>query len=256
MNDKYSLVFLQDTHLDTMPADGGWTPIISTAAKAALKFCEWFQPDETVIGGDFIDFPELARQDEWNRLKREGKRLKYEIDFANQILDKVDKFTRKKKVFMIGNHDARLARFIAENPQLEGMIGLKADLRLEQRGYEVIEENKVYTVGHTNFIHGWYWNLHHSKKTVIEMGDNIFYGHAHDVQAFTKVNHASQPLIGYSLGCLCDLDPEWRKARPNRWVNGFGVFYFFSNGNFTFYNPIIIDGKFIWCGQIFDGNKE
>ena len=255
MNNGYSLVFLEDLHLDTTPTEDGWKPIISNAAKAALKFCDWFQPDETVIGGDFIDFPELAKQDQKDLRKREGKRLVHDLALGNQILDRIDKFTRKKVVFEIGNHDNRLDIFLAENPKLEGLVSLEINLKFKERGYEVIPFNHVYHVGHARFIHGWYYNLHHSKKTVIEMGDNIFYGHSHDVQSFTKVNHARQPLIGHSMGCLCDLDPEWRKGRPNRWVNGFGVFYFFRDGGFTFYNPIIVGGRFIWDGKIFDGGK-
>jgi len=34
------------------------------------------------------------------------------------------------------------------------------------------------------------------------------------------------------------------------------VSYFFPNGNFTFYNPIIIDGRFIWNGKIYDGGEK
>ena len=68
MNDKYSLVVLPDVHLDTRPTENGWEPLISPAAEAVLRFCEWFQPDETIIEGDFIDFPELAKQDQRDRL--------------------------------------------------------------------------------------------------------------------------------------------------------------------------------------------
>ena len=253
--DGYKLVYLPDIHADTKPTEHGWSPILSNAAKACFNFCDYFKPDETVIGGDFIDFPELATQDPWNKISREGKRLIHDLTFGNQLLDKIDKFTKGKKVFMIGNHDARLAKYIAEHPELEGMVSLKHSLRLKERGYEVIEENRAYKVGHARYLHGWYFNLHHSKKTVTEMGDNVFYGHTHDVQAFTKINYEQMPIIGHSMGTLGDLDPEWRRGRPSRWVNAFGIFYFFKNGNFTFYNPIIINGKFMWEGKIFDGGK-
>jgi hypothetical protein len=220
-----------------------WKPVVSPALWTALRFCRDFKPDTTIIGGDFLDFPKLCKAEEKNRLKQEGQRLAHDFELGNQVLDEIDGFS-KEKVFLIGNHDARLQKFIEEYPELEGLISLEGNLRLKERGYTVIPENKAYKMGHARFIHGWYFGMHHAKKTVNEMGDNVFYGHVHDVQAHTKANYDQMPLIGYSMGCLCDLDPEWRRGRPNRWVNGFGVFYFSSDGAFTFYNPIIIKGGF------------
>lgn len=255
MKDGYKLVFLPDMHLITIPTTRGWKPWASKAMWAALNFCKYFRPDETIIGGDFIDFNYIKKHDPQNRLIREKFRLVHDFAFGNQILDIVDKFTKQKKVFIMGNHDQRLATYVAEHPELKGLVSLSYSLKLEKRQYEIVEENKAYKVGHARFIHGWYYNLHHAKKTVTEMGDNVFYGHVHDVQAFTKVNYENKPIMGHSVGTLGDLDPEWRKGRPNRWVNGFGVFYFSSNGNFTFYNPIVIEGKFWWNGKLFGGNK-
>jgi len=255
MQDGYKLMFLVDMHLKTLPTRNGWEADVSPALWAVLEFGKYFKPDETVLGGDFMEFNIISKYETDDFIKREGRRLRHDFELGNQILDKIDSFTKGKKVFIVGNHDARLATWIASHPQIEGLISLGYNLKLEERGYKIIPEGKLYSVGHANFGHGWYWNLHHAKKTVLEVGDNIFYGHVHDVQQFTKFNYKQRPIIASSVGCLCDLDPEWRKGRPNRWVNGFGVLYFFKNGNFTFYNPIIIDGKFIWNGKVFKGEK-
>jgi len=252
------VVALFDMHIKTTPTDRfkcGWKPDLSKALYACLKFCHYFKPDETILGGDEIDLPEISRHTERKKLEREKLRLNHTYECANQILDEVDKFTGDKKIYLIGNHEAWLDDYENEHPEIEGLVGIDKCMHLTERGYTIIPENKAYQIGHARFIHGWYYNLHHAKKTVNEMGDNVFYGHVHDVQSHTKANYEQKPIIGHSCGCLCDLDPIWRKGRPNRWVNGFGVFYFLPNGNFTFYNPIIIDGKFIWNGQLFDGGK-
>jgi hypothetical protein len=206
-----------------------------------------------MLGGDIVDLPEISKHTERKKLTREGLRLSHTFDIGNWFLDEVDKFTQGEKVFIKGNHEMWLDLWMEENPSLKGMLGIEKNLRLKERGYKIIEENKAYKLGHARFIHGWYYTMHHAKKTVNEMGDNVFYGHVHDLQSHTKANYEQKPIIGHSVGCLCDLDPIWRKGRPNRWVNGFGVFYFLPNGNFTFYNPIIIDGKFIWCGKLYGG---
>jgi len=255
----HTAVALFDMHIRTHPTDlkkCGWEPRISKALLAALKFCDDFKPDRTILGGDILDLPEISRFTERKKIQRERLRLNHTFDCVNQILDRVDKFTKKKVFYLKGNHEAWLDMWIEENPALQGLISLEKNLRLHERNYKVIPENKVLKIGHARFIHGWFYNVHHSKKTVNAMGDNVFYGHTHDVQSYTKAHYQQKPIIGRSIGSLCDLDPIWRKGRPNRWVNGFGVSYFFPNGNFTFYNPIIIDGRFIWNGKIYDGGDK
>ena len=251
-------VFLPDIHAKTKPTDTvacGWRPDVSKALWASLKFCDDFKPDVTILGGDTVDLPEISRHTERKKITREKLRLNHTFEFTNKILDRVDRFTQTEVVYLEGNHEAWLRMWIEENPALDGLISIEQNLHLKQRGYKFIPENKAYKLGHARFIHGWYFSMHHSKKTVNEMGENVFYGHVHDVQCYTKANYDQRPIIGQSCGCLCDLDPTWRKGRPNRWVNGFGVFYFQPGGNFTFYNPIIIDGTFIWNGKLYDGGK-
>jgi len=256
LKEGYKLLALPDIHVTTIPTRRGWEDGTADALWAALEFGKDFKPDETIIMGDFIEFDIISSYTENNYILREGRRLKHDFELANQILDVIDGFTKEKKVFLIGNHDSRLAAWIASNPQIEGLIGLDYNLHLEKRGYKVVEEGKAYRVGHANFIHGWYWNKYHAAKTVTEMGDNIFYGHVHDVQAYTKANYEQKPIVGQSLGCLCDLNPSYRRNKPNRWVNAFGVFFFDSKGYFTYYVPIIINGKFTWCGKTYSGKRK
>jgi len=253
--DGFKLLFLPDFHVKTLPTQRGWQADVSPALWSALDFGDYFKPDMTIIGGDFLNFGIISKYTERDLILREGRRLKHDFELGNQILDRIDKFTKPngEKKFLLGNHDTRLATWIASNPQVEGLIGLTYNLGLEKRGYEIFREGQVYTVGKANFTHGWYWNKYNSAKHVTEMGDNIFYGHTHTVQSFCKPNPKQMPIMGQSCGCLCELNPEWRRGRPNQWVNAFGVFYFFANGNFTFYLPIIIGGKFIWNGRTFGG---
>ena len=45
--------------------------------------------------------------------------------------------------------------------------------------------------------------------------------------------------------CGCALNPHYRRHAPNSWLNGFGVFYVYPNGNFQLYPVISVDGTFI-----------
>lgn len=243
MRDNYRVLVLPDIHLEE--------DMDLSVVNLALRFGAWFKPDQTIVLGDLINFDYISHWVEKDLIRQEGKRLKTDFILGNRILDRIDKFTKGKKIFLIGNHDDRLVKWIGQHPCIEGLINLTHNLHLIERGYKVYPQGKVYKIGHACFVHGWYWNIYHAAKHVTQMGDNIFYGHVHDIQSYTKPNYEQQPNIGQSLGCLCSLNPEYRKNRPNSWVNAFGVFYFFADGQFNHYIPIIINGRFNFAGKVF-----
>ena len=254
LHDGFRLVFLPDIHSEAIPINGSkWKPNLSPALWACLDFCKEFKPHGTIIGGDFINLDHVGRFSKNKPRLREGRRLKHDYALGNELLDIIDKFTQQKKVFLMGNHDMWLEQYLDEHPQIEGLIEMSQELRLVERGYDVIPENKVYKVGRARFAHGIYHNMYHARATVQVMGDNIFYGHCHDMQGFTQANYDQQPIMGHSCGCLCDLNPSYLRNKPNRWVNGFGVFYFNKNGSFTPYFPIIINGQFWFAGKKYGG---
>ena len=88
-------------------------------------------------------------------------------------------------------------------------------------------------------------------------GVNIFFGHNHDIQGFSKVNRGkNKTLVGQSLGCLCNYEQGYIQGNPTNWQQAFGIFYFFPNGHFTYYIPRIFNHKFISPeGKVYDGNK-
>lgn len=204
--------------------------------------------------GDFMDFDCIS---DFNKNKPrlvEGKRLYRDYDIANEVLDRHQAIIRKKNpkarfVLLEGNHEERMVRYLDSFPQLEGLFEVPIGLRLEERGFEWIESwsaGKVFTVGHANFIHGQYINRYHASKMVDTYSEPIFYGHTHDMMCFPKLLKAQGKIIvGQSLGCLCEYNQSYMKGKPSNWQQGFGVFYFLPNGNFTYYTPRIIDHQFI-----------
>lgn len=249
--DGFKVLVLPDPHLKTKPDGKTWMPDVSLALWAALNFGEDFKPDMVILLGDLMELEMISHYAKNNLRLREQMRLEHDFEFTNQVLNRIDKISKGEKVYLFGNHETRIETYLNENPELEGMLSIEKKLHLEERGWKFFKEGKVIKVGHACFTHGWYYNIYHARKHVSEMGDNIFYGHVHDVQSFSKPNPAQMPIIGQSLGCLCDLNPAWKRNKPNRWVNAFGIFYFSKDGNFTYYTPIIVNGGFWWNGKYY-----
>ena len=186
MIDGERWVFLPDAHIETKSINGSrWKPDVSKSLWTALEFCKDFKPHGTIIGGDFLNLDHAGRFSKNKPRLREGRRLRHDYAFGNEILDVVDKFTQQKKVFLMGNHEARLEDWLDEHPQVEGLVEVKQGLRLVERGYEVIPENKTYKVGKANFTHGWYWTLHRVRDRRICCLPSRARAFLHDVMSST-----------------------------------------------------------------------
>jgi predicted phosphodiesterase len=223
----------------------------SPSYKVAKKFFKDIRPDEIVIAGDLLDFPYLAKWTKDTPLLVEGRRYQSDCDMAKRELYEIRGYCKKLK-FLKGNHEDRVRRFVERNPLFEGSMNIEKDLGLTEMDIQCFEMNVVYSTGKLNFTHGWYWNKYHAMKHLNDMGDHIFYGHTHDHQVVIKqVRAKREPYMAMSMGCLCDLNPYWKRNRPNEWVNGFGYFEVGASGNFTpLFIPIIhgeiLFDKHVW----------
>jgi hypothetical protein len=260
MKDGYKLLVLFDPHLQTIPAPGysqGWKPSSSRALETALKFGEYWCPDETIIGHDFMEFGPISYWNQRRRLEMEGRRLLYDFEYANHILDRICNFTSSKIVFQPGNHDWWLDQYIQERPELEGLINQDKMLKFSERGIVELKYGLPYRVGKAAFSHSLLNNRktfntkYHASRIAEDYGRSIFYGHFHTHQVFTRVTYDSKPNTAVGIGCLSNLNPGWLRFSPNAWVNQLLFMEFDKQGHFTYYCPIMIDGKFMYNEKVF-----
>lgn len=117
------------------------------------------QPDVIVCIGDFADLPSLSTHDEPGSIHAEGRR--YADDLASvhtamtafMIPIRKVKGYNPKLVMTLGNHEDRIDRAIARDPQrLDGKIGM-ADLRYEQFGWTVVPFLQPVEIGGVLFCH-------------------------------------------------------------------------------------------------------
>ena len=190
--------------------------------------------DEVIYIGDLLDFGQISKFNQGSP-KEESHKLSDDYKIAGKILDRhislIRKNNRKAKFTLLeGNHEERIERWIAKNPQVEDMIEVSVGLKLGERGINWVRswsKGELYKIGKAYFIHGLYTNQYHSQKMVNNFGVNIYYGHTHDHQSFSKVLKGKDKTIeGMSLGCICEYEQNWMQGKPNNWQQGFGVFHF------------------------------
>ena len=221
----------------------------------AYEFCIDVQPDYLIYGGDQMSLDTISFFNRGKPKNVEGKRLKLEYEgFQMDVLDRFERILPDhcKKYFFIGNHEYRAERYIESSPVLEGSIEPEANLNLDK--YEIIPYNGHLSIGKMNFIHGYCWNKYHAHKTLGAFEDNIFYGHVHSPQTYTKTTQLQNlPKQAVCVGCMCNRNPSYNRGKPNHWMKQFLYFYIFSSGMFFYYLVNIIEGKAVINGKLYGG---
>ena len=232
------------------------------AVSVVLQAIEIVKPDLFINLGDVGEWESVSA---WKYKKIKRPPLEYQIPFVdeeirltNKGIDAFDKALKKVgckwKIICAGNHDEWLDAFAMEHPYLEDYTFRKA-CKWDKRGYEYHRYNEPVKIGKLTFIHGAYATMYHAKKHLDAYGENIIYGHVHDIQRHTKTDLGGTKAA-WSLGCLKDMSAEknrWLKGRLHNWNHAFGIIDWFENDNFKIEVIEIIDGQTTLWGQELHG---
>lgn len=225
---------------------------------ALLQYIEDHYWHGWICLGDLNDFDAVSHWNKSNIKKMSDSRLHKQYKASNQWLDELQLSVRHKnpdgpkdEVLIEGNHDFWIERYVNEHPELEGLVEVEPQLKLQDRGIQWVrywtdKQHKMFTKGHASFIHGEYVRDYHANKHADVYGTNIFYGHLHDVQSHSRValGH-DKTYVAHSLGCLCSYDAEYLGGRPTKWQQAFGVFHFMPDGHFWYSVVRIFGGRFV-----------
>lgn len=225
-----------------------------SAVECMIDYARKYNPDGVVIAGDLTEMASVSHWLQNKRLSLEGKRLKNDIDsgveLAEYIVRDLDTDS-DKKIFLKGNHDEWLDMYLDEHPELDGLISL--DDAMKEYGWQVFPYNYRYRLGSLRVMHGMYVNKYHANSTLATLGVSCLYGHTHDHQAMT-ISHDDGEKTAISIGCLCDMNPNYKRNKPKRWVHGFAtVDVCDKTGEFFIDFVKIIDGKTARGGVLYHG---
>lgn len=191
-----------------------------------LEVGSFIQPDEIVILGDFADFHSVSRHLKDPRLPH---LLQTEIDSANEGLDHVDKISGSaKKVFLEGNHEARLEKLIFEKcPQLFGITQVSHLFRLEQRGwgFHSFGNQQAYKVLGLDLIARHRPLASNPRQSLLKAGASLVYGDIHKIEEVHAVALDKRRLVGFSPGWLGERRStafDYMQNEP-QWQLGFAI---------------------------------
>lgn len=251
-----SFVYATDLHVGWENKNGVKSPLHDEKAiNAMLAFTADFKPDIFIAGGDHLDCGPVSH---WLRDRhRASKGLDLGEDaelYTKMVLEPLKGI--RKKIWMVGNHEAWIDDVAEQNPGLGSLLALPKLLPL--KGWTLLGQGASYNIGpHLYFIHGdTLPNVKNIAATAVERyGKSIRFGHYHTYQAATKHSmlDAQDVKTGVAVPGLCKKNPNYLEGRPNQWLQGFCYGWVEKNGQFSDYVPIITEGSFRAEGRFYRG---
>lgn len=220
-----------------------------------FEFIKDFKPHQVICAGDVHDWTAVSSwlADQSRVLEGGTIESNYE-ELKGFLFAPLYKAIPKTcdVVLQRGNHEARLEKAIEIHPNGRGFWELERNL-ITYRGLKILKQNDVFSIGpDLVVVHGDYaTGQHHAKKMVEAYHTSVLYGHRHTFQSHTLVSPvtSSKFYTGQAIGCLCTLNPEFLKGKPNAWVNGFAYVYLQADGSFHYVPVVIVNNRFYANGR-------
>lgn len=245
-------LYAVDVHYGFERVHGHKRPLHDTKAiSAVLQFAGDFKPDIVILGGDILDCGAVSHHNHGKPGATEGLRLLGDAkECRAAVIEPLEQLKPKQLVYIEGNHEAWLHHLVEQQPTLEGIVDLKALLKLDR--WKVVPQGGQFDLGKLTFLHGdtVSGGEHVAKQAVTNYERSVRFGHYHTYQAFTK-NSPSEyknAKTAVAVPCLCLKTPKYGKGKPNRWVQGFQWGFVGEGGRYTDYTSVIVDGRFVGPG--------
>ena len=184
--------------------------------------------DSLFINGDLLDFYQLSFHEKDPRMVH----FKQEIEAGRQFLDYCrSRFPDIPIYFIPGNHENRFERYLrVKASELLDMDEFRLDVLLHVAEYDVQYipfRSKVvfgdFLIEHGDKIPGA-GGVVPARTALMRLKTNCLINHFHKTSSSIQRVYGpgeSTTIRGYSLGCLCELTPEYLEI--NEWNHGFAI---------------------------------
>ena len=122
------------------------------AIKAVYKFLEQYPVDTIILNGDILDFYDVSSFD---KDPERINSLQEEINLAQKFFKKLrDLSPNGRIVFVKGNHEQRIERYLKKHPELYSLDALKLPNLLGLDKFNIEYKDKGFKLGSLKIIHG------------------------------------------------------------------------------------------------------
>ena len=216
----------------------------TVALELVHKTIKAIKPDILCVLGDFADFYSVSAHD-----KSPDRRIKLadEVAAVRKELSRFEKLKIKRRIFISGNHENRLERYIASKaPELFGFVSIPELFELEKNGWEYVPYKRHVMLGRLAVSHDYGSAGQTAHRTATQkLGAPVVIGHTHRAGTVSRRNMDGDLLMSGMFGWLGDvsqIDYAHSAQVGTDWVTGFGIGYLMQCGTVVL-NPVPIMGN-------------
>lgn len=218
-------------------------PFHSTPAwNLFLQVAKSFRPDTLISMGDFCDMYSVSRH---QKNPNRARQLPEELKVANALLDQLDALKISRKIFIGGNHESRLERYLEEKaPELFDTVQLKKLLHLKRRGWEEVPYKDHIRIGKVYFTHD-VGNVGRQAglKALDAFNHSVVTGHSHRFNMVVEGNAVQEYRVSLQFGWLGDvskIDYMHRAKANTDCALGFGIGHLDPATGIIYFTPVAI----------------
>lgn len=220
------------------------------AIRLAIETGREHKCDGLFILGDLLDCYQLSSYVKDPRRRGFGDELDNVADFLDYAQSRLHP---KEIVWRAANHEYRLERYLMLKAREllmldigDTVFSLRSWLNLDKRGIKWIGRGNPVRHRRLNFMHGDEWRgfttpVNPARSVFLRSGECTVVAHCHVTSEHTGVTLRGVTNTCWSLGCLCDLHPEYMPATS--WNHGFGILD--AKDNWRFHNYRIVNGEVV-----------
>lgn len=259
------------------------------ALGVALQIVRTVRPDDVVMVGDNLDFPELGKYRKHHAFVQTTQPA---IDRAGELMGQIRAAAGDEaEIFWLaGNHEERLPNYIQDNasaafglkaanspPEAWPLLTVKVLCRLDEVGVTFLPgypANEHYLNDRLQVIHGERVSANSSTVHKLLQYERVstICGHIHRrewAERTRRTRYGPRTILAASPGCLCRIDgkvPSTKSGhdqhgqplkRYEDWQQGLAIVHYVpGDGPFT-YEPIAIhDGSALFRGKVYGRAQE
>lgn len=214
------------------------------AWKLMMNAATAFKPDTIVVQGDLADFYAVSN---YSKDPARAGRLDVEVAECNTLLDELDSLGAGKKIFIGGNHEDRLERYLKDKaPELFAFVDVSRLFHLSDRGWEYVPYKSSTKIGKLNITHDVGSAGRYNAFRALDIFQHpVATGHTHRMSYVVEGNATGESAVSAQFGWLGDfskVDYMHRVKALREWALGFGIGYFNPKSDYVYLVPVPIVG--------------
>jgi predicted MPP superfamily phosphohydrolase len=219
-----------------------------------MKAAKEFKPDTIAHMGDLGDFYAVSSH---SKDPKRIRHLKDEIIEVRKLRQELDDLKPKRKIFIEGNHENRLERYLQDKaPELFGLVSSDDLLELSENNWEYIPYRESAKIGKLYITHDTGASGKYTTMRALEtFQHSVVIAHHHQFQYMILGDATGEYCVGAQFGWLGDsskVDYMQQVKVAATWALGFGVGYHDTKTGIVYLVPCpIVDYTVCVEGKIY-----